>query len=382
MQNLTINGLKILLVTILVLGVAWAFQAGVVKADDPTATEPLGEDEAPAIYVDTDGVTPATVNSVLIALADSVSNATVLQSELLAFGVPTVDLMDVNSSTPALPDLTPYDAVITWAENVFQDDVAMGNVLADYVDQGGRVVMGNFTWFSTLSGRIQDAGYSPFEQAGDSLYSDACLGTFDAGHPIMSGVTSACDNLRDNVIVESGAILVASWDDGRPFVGVNSDCSVVGITSYPGSNRTASFSGDIPLVYYNAVNTSGCAEPIDICTLNLSYGGGNLSIDLTIGTTEAAKLNLYLAAANSVFPLATGIPLSFIDPPFPIPTISFPLPSIGGVVALVTMTRPGEGIICADWDLVNTGSSLSKGTGTLKELRNSLQSVDGLLPSR
>ena len=126
------------------------------------------------------------------------------------------------------------------------------------------------------------------------------------------------------------------------------------------------------------------ASPPPSCklNLNLSYSGGNLSIDLTIGTTETAELNLYLAAMNSVFPIATGIPLPVIDPPFAIPTISFPLPSIGGVVALVTMTRPGEGIICADWDLVNTGSSLSKGAGTLKELRNSLQGVDGLLPSR
>ncbi|MCH7744816.1 MAG: hypothetical protein IIC84_01940 [Chloroflexi bacterium] len=116
--------------------------------------------------------------------------------------------------------------------------------------------------------------------------------------------------------------------------------------------------------------------------LNLSYGGGNLSIDLTIGTTQPAELNLYLAAMNSIFPLATGIPLPVIDPPFAVPTISFPLPPMGGVGALVTMTTPGGGIICADWDLVNTGSPLSKGIGELKELRNSLQSVDGLIPSR
>ena len=118
------------------------------------------------------------------------------------------------------------------------------------------------------------------------------------------------------------------------------------------------------------------------CDLSLSYGDGNLSIDLTIGTIQPAELNLYLAAMNSIFPLATGIPLPVIDPPFTVPTISFPLPPMGGVGVLVTMTTPGGGIICADWDLVNTGRPLSKGIGELKELRNSLQSVDGLIPSR
>ena len=146
--------------------------------------------------------------------------------------------------------------------------------------------------------------------------------------------------------------------------------------------------GETTLVSISNKNITGLAfgqgaSPPPSCklNLNLSYADGNLSMDMTIQTSQPTSLNIYLAAMNFVFPLATGIPLPVVDPSFAIPTISFPLPSIGGVGALVTMTTPGGGIICADWDLVNTGSPLSKDIGALKELRNSLQSVDGLLPN-
>ena len=118
------------------------------------------------------------------------------------------------------------------------------------------------------------------------------------------------------------------------------------------------------------------------CTtdLSLSYGGGNLTMDVTISTSAPAKLNIYLAVSNFVFPIATEIPIPAIGSPFTFP-VTFPLPPLGGVGGLVTMTTPSGGIICADWDLVNTGSSLSKGVGALKELRNSIQNVEGI-PSR
>lgn len=121
------------------------------------------------------------------------------------------------------------------------------------------------------------------------------------------------------------------------------------------------------------------AGPNTECTteLSLSYSGGNLTMNITIGTLAPAKLNIYLAALNFVFPIATEIPIPIISPPITVPVV-IPMPPLGGVGGLVTMTTPSGGIICADWDFVNTGSSLSKGVGALRELRNSLQSLEGI----
>jgi hypothetical protein len=188
------KGLKILLIVGFVIGVAWQAHAA-----DPAATPPLGAGQQVYSSVDPDNAVIAVAQSVLIALADDTSNGTTLQSELLALGIATVDLMNVRDYTPSLSELQSYDAVITWANYAYLDKVAMGNVLADYVDGGGGVVMGNFVWYSPtfdLAGRIQDPGYSPFEQAGASLYLTACLGSNDPSHPIMSGVTAACDGVR------------------------------------------------------------------------------------------------------------------------------------------------------------------------------------------
>ena len=165
-----------------------------------------------------------------------------------------MDIINVSESTPKLGELLPYDVVVTWSNYSYENQVTMGDVLADYVDEGHGVILGNFVWYGptfSLAGRIQKPGYSPLEQLGESLYETACLGDHQ-DHPIMADVTTACDFYRDNTTVEAGATLVASWDDGHPFVAVNAASNVVGITSYPGNNRE--FTGDVALIYYNAIN--------------------------------------------------------------------------------------------------------------------------------
>lgn len=228
-------------------------------------TKPLGPgEEPPPSDIDPDKAAPAAVGSVLILVSDSVGNATTLQGELLAFGVPVVDIVSVNGFTPGLGDLTPYDAVIVIVNFPYQNKVALGDVLADYADLGGRVVLGAGNWFGPsfdIGGRIQEPGYSPLQQDGPFLYSTSSLGVFDAASPLMAGVTAASDYYRDNTIVEPGATLVASWADGFPFVAHNAVCNVVAITSFVLNNRHNTFGGDAPLVYFNAVNTPDCSPP-------------------------------------------------------------------------------------------------------------------------
>jgi hypothetical protein len=76
---------------------------------------------------------------VLLLYADaSASNITGL---LQAYGdLGAIDLFDARYGTPALGQLQAYDAVVTWSNYVYADPAGAGDVLADYVDGGGRVI--------------------------------------------------------------------------------------------------------------------------------------------------------------------------------------------------------------------------------------------------
>jgi len=71
-----------------------------------------------------------------------------------------VDYYDARIGTPSLDSLRQYAAVITWVDYAYADAVGMGNVLADYVDAGGRVILGQWcrksNQNSCLKGRIMD----------------------------------------------------------------------------------------------------------------------------------------------------------------------------------------------------------------------------------
>ncbi|NLE57537.1 MAG: hypothetical protein GX616_04200, partial [Planctomycetes bacterium] len=83
------------------------------------------------------------------------------RAELAALLMSDVDYHDASSSTPSLETMLQYAAVMTWCNYPYADPVSMGNTLADYVDAGGRAIIGQWcrqcdqrNW---LQGRIMDA---------------------------------------------------------------------------------------------------------------------------------------------------------------------------------------------------------------------------------
>lgn len=76
-----------------------------------------------------------------------------------------VDYWDARASTPTLEFLRSYCCVFTWVDYPYADNVAMGDALADYVDAGGKVVLGQWTYptfqENWLGGRIMTPEYCP-----------------------------------------------------------------------------------------------------------------------------------------------------------------------------------------------------------------------------
>lgn len=190
---------------------------------------------------------------ILIAATD---NSFVLQNLLSYYpDIVDVDYFDVQGDTPTLEGLSDYDVVLVWGNYGFADRYLMGDVLADYVDQGGTVIVSVFQWNYSdgsynLGGRFVTDGYSPFESLDQgNHFTTANLGDYDELHLIMDGVTTVSDYYRDYVGLADGAELIASWDDGEEFVATKGN--VVAINGYFGDNYN--WSGDMMTILHNSM---------------------------------------------------------------------------------------------------------------------------------
>jgi PKD repeat protein len=192
---------------------------------------------------------------VAMAISDSdLWNGSPIQSILLAYGdLGTVDLIDAYHSTPTLAQLQAYDVVLTWSNTPYHDPVGMGNVLADYVDGGGKVINLLFALLPSggLLGRFVTGGYSAMTLSGWSS-GTSCLGTYDPSNPIMEGVTNVCDLFRGHgTALTTGSTGVAWWQDNELFVAAKDEGSVVSINGYVG--RDDQWTGQLPDVVHNTI---------------------------------------------------------------------------------------------------------------------------------
>jgi hypothetical protein len=201
--------------------------------------------------------TPPCQFQVLIAYADIGGLPTMIQNEILAEpGVTAVDLFDAFSGTPTLPQLQQYDIVFAFSNNFWADATAMGDVLADYEDAGGVVVVGTFAWDSrggwNLAGRWMTGGYTPYNSSAQTNFSNNTANITQPGHPLMQGVVSLSAFYRNGVTLTAGAASVADWTDGPPAVAykTNNGHTAVGLNAYLGYLNA--FSGEWGRVIVNA----------------------------------------------------------------------------------------------------------------------------------
>lgn len=188
---------------------------------------------------------------VLLLAAGSMTQ---LQAILRAYpDLATVDDFDARYLTPTLEQLLAYDVVVVTADVAFANAVALGNVLADYLDVGGALLQSVPTFYDGdgsgygLPGRFGEEGYSPLIGAGD-WFSAAALADFVPTHPIMHGVTTASDELRQMVELAPGAAWVASWEDDELIA---TKGRVVALNAFLADGFA--WTGDIDLIVHNSL---------------------------------------------------------------------------------------------------------------------------------
>ncbi len=197
---------------------------------------------------------PTHINAGSLRVVILTSGASVSELQTLLRGFPdltTVDVLSIQSSVPSLATLAGYDAALVVINSVPANPAGVGDVLADYVDSGGGLVLtlASFIPSWEITGRLRSGGYVPVVGIRGPIGSSS-LGAFDALHPIMAGVTRAAGDLIGDVTLAAGAQLVASWTNGEPFVATKG-LHVVAVNVYLADSGF--WSGDVPQLLHNAV---------------------------------------------------------------------------------------------------------------------------------
>jgi hypothetical protein len=138
------------------------------------------------------------------------------RAELSAILGQRVDYYDARAGTPTLELMSHYRAVMTWVNYPYDDDLLMGDRLADYVDVGGRVILGQWTEYSGqmnwLEGRIMEPGYCPVDATSVSSGSYSGDGV-DCVHILGPVLTYS------SYYLDVCTLLPSNWSDGTMTTG-------------------------------------------------------------------------------------------------------------------------------------------------------------------
>ena len=143
------------------------------------------------------------------------------------------------------------------------------------MDGGGVVVQYGFSHYGPgqpygINGRWVSGNYNPYSYTTNIQFSPFSLGTFNAGHPLMAGVTMLNSDFENVVSPAAGATEVAQDSFANSLVAyrpVSGGHTTVGVTAYVGSDATQS--GDWGKVIVNAgrwLISGPCGTPTPTAT--------------------------------------------------------------------------------------------------------------------
>ncbi len=309
---------------------AWAGRMGPAGPSD-LAMIPVQGTATPAA---TPTCSPNGAYRVLIVYGES-SPPTWLQTQIQAeAGVIVVDLFNADFGTPTLAQLQQHSLVVAYGDlgPGFSDSAALGNNLADYVDGGGIVVQMGMSFYYpyrySINGRWFSDHYAPYDYTTNIVVGvPFTLGTYNAGHPLMQGVSTLNASWQNGVLPVSGATQVAAASNGNSLVAFNpiGGHTVVGITAYLGCCGGSPLSGDWARLIVNAarwLTPSPCAPaptgtPLPTAPATRTSTATRTPTPVPPATatspptfTPAPSTTPVLASATSVPPSTTPVPAS------------------------------------------------------------------------
>ena len=210
---------------------------------------------------------------------------------------PYVENMDFASwdidQTPELTYLQQFDVILLQENGLTGNSANIGDILAEYVLDGGNLILSTFYWQDRTDGGFGTQGWGELELY-DPLYGDACdyayqdLGTV-LDHPMTEGIDELnCYYRGGPTILRDDATAVAWWSDGDPLIAYNQPGGVItAITIFPAHGVYSSFSGDFYELFSNAIYWTANASP------------GWLSTDIVSGTVAPGASQDIIVSLNA-----------------------------------------------------------------------------------
>jgi hypothetical protein len=185
----------------------------------------------------------ASAQRVALLAAEYTARALDVRAQLIRAGLTDITVIDATVGSPTAAELLQYDVVYTWSDLPYGNPTALGNALADYVDQGGGVVQGVFSFYTTPGGRWSTGMYAPFS-TGFSREGFSLTLVPVVAHPILNGVTSFDGGFssyhHSGISAQGCATVIANWSNGQPLVAVRRGPNggrIVGLNMYaPSAN--------------------------------------------------------------------------------------------------------------------------------------------------
>jgi hypothetical protein len=175
-----------------------------------------------------------------------------------------VDYFDTRSATPTAVQLGAYTCVYTWVNNPYADRVLMGDRLADYVDAGGKVILGVFCTYTTgfsLGGRIMTAAYCPVTSPGGAGHYSASTYLGDGTKSLHAGVLAYGAFYRDVLTLQGTGIANGHYADGEIAQAYRPDGRVI-YTNGCGTTVLSGNTGDWAKIIANAARAHPASVPL------------------------------------------------------------------------------------------------------------------------
>lgn len=265
--------------------------------------------------------------AVLAAESNNAWNQDVVAKIVGAGPIAEVNLIRIISGdpVPTLSQLRQYRAVLVYSELNFNDGVALGNVLADYVDQGGGVVLATFAFWDTgglaIQGRLKTGNYLPFTTASQSAGSPLTLVKDLPEHPLLYNVNSFAGGSsfhNSSISITNGATLVASWSNGQPLVGAKQSQPgrIVGLNFFPTSSDALSLgwiaSTDGGRLLANALLWTGQHPPTIVTPPADRVAVVGETVTFNVAVTGSAPLTFQWRKNGADLPGETGTNLTLV----------------------------------------------------------------------
>jgi len=181
------------------------------------------------------------------ALTGALENIIIQATRLEVFPIGTeLNYMYLNGLLPELSALKEYDVVFLHTDYSAYEADSLGDILAEYVDDGGGLVMTQFCFSSNygIGGEIMTSGYSPLQPAdaagssGDRQIDPSSVSI--PIHPIFNGADVenltywAIPNFSDPPL-DSGATLLATDLGGANAIAINADGNIIALNMFANS---------------------------------------------------------------------------------------------------------------------------------------------------